>query len=86
MEDHGTVKKCICEVCGKQFSRPNHLKTHGKIHTMAQDSNIDEDKSDNESEGDSLDVTKKSFKCRLCKMEFPSTSSLKVDLKKKTFG
>ena len=62
----------------QQAKPPKDSWEIGKIHTMAQDSNIDEDKSDNESEGDSLDVTKKSFKCRLCKMEFPSTSSLKV--------
>ena len=43
------------------IQRPNHLKTHVKIHTRTQDSNIDEDKSDNESEGDSLDVAKKSL-------------------------
>ena len=57
------------------IQRPNHLKTQVKIHTRTQD------KSDNESEGDSLDVAKKSFKCRLFLKEFPSTFSLKVHLK-----
>ena len=32
INSHGVVRESVCEICGKRFSRPNHLKAHMNLH------------------------------------------------------
>ena len=73
INSHGFVRETICEICGKRFSRPNHLKAHVKLHIDG------EVAPNNASEGD---APRKLFTCKLCDQKYESGSGLKLHQKK----
>ena len=77
MHKHVTAKKSICELCGKIFVRPNHLRKHMKSHAQERDQSGLSD-----IPGPAMESAGQGFKCKVCELEFSSTSKLKVHLKK----
>ena len=80
MNSHGVVRESMCAICGKRFSRPNHLKAHEKIHIDGEQ--VDSVVLNINNESDVVAPPRKLFTCKLCGQQFESGSGLKLHLKK----
>ena len=72
MNSHGVGRESMCAICGKRFSRPNHLKAHEKIHIDGEQ--VDSVVLNINNESDVVAPPRKLFTCKLCGQQFESGS------------